>query len=162
VAGSNPVPTLRKVSDDGKGPIELYADPTPVPRERSPVDDLAKQIGGSNQPAQGGRSLAMVKSKTALGQPSSLDAGSMELDYVRRGQRDVERCFDALRAKDPAAKGEITLRFTVDTKGAVVDPEVTGFNAELSPCIQASMQQWKFTAPNKPSRFELILKLVVG
>lgn len=140
---------------------EMLEDPTPISSNRSPGADLSNQLGGDRSPPKGGRSLVVVMRARAL-DSSSLDAGAMEYEYVVRGRADVKRCFETLRAKAPTARGEITLRFTVDTTGAVVRSEVTGFDAEVTKCVETAMPRWKFTAPNKPARFELVLDLVIG
>ncbi len=103
----------------------------------------------------------MTKSKTAL-DTSSLPAGKMAVEYVSRGRASVKRCFEDLRAKDPTATGLLTLRFAVDVTGAVVDAHVDGFNSEVVSCVQSAMSTWTFTAPDKRTRFELVLDLVIG
>ncbi len=136
-----------------------------VSGKRSPAADLTKQVndrvGNSGTPAKGGRSLVVVKSKSAL-DTSSLTAGRIVHEYVLRGQASVKRCFEDLRAKDPSATGVLTVRFAVDVTGAVVDPHVEGFNSEVVSCVQSAMSTWTFTAPDKRTRFELVLDLVIG
>lgn len=153
---------VERIGPEGRhGTVEMWKDPTPITPSRSIADDFANQLGGARTPAKGGRSLTVIMRAVAL-DTSSLDAGEMQYEYVARGRADVKGCFESLRAKDPGAKGEITLRFTVDTTGAVVRSEVTGFNSELSKCVETAMPRWRFTAPNKPTRFELVVDLVIG
>lgn len=133
--------------------------------QRSPADDLNKQVndarGGSGTPASARRPLVVVKSKTAL-DTTSLTAGRVVHEYVLRGQASVKRCFEALHAKDSSATGLLTLRFAVDVKGAVVDAHVEGFNSEVVSCVESALSTWTFTAPNKRTRFELVLNFVIG
>jgi hypothetical protein len=146
--------------EEGVG-AEAIRGPDVVANGKSPGAALGEQIGGSRIPAVGGRSLVVVKSKTAL-DTSSLEAGRMAHEYVKRGQASVERCFEDLRAKDPSATGLLTLRFAVDVTGAVVDAHVGGFNSEVASCVQSAMSTWTFLAPDKRTRFELVLNLVIG
>lgn len=136
-----------------------------VTNQRSPADDLNKQVsdarGGSGTPASARRPLVVVKSKTAL-DTTSLTAGRVVHEYVLRGQASVKRCFEALHAKDPTATGLLTLRFSVDVTGAVVDAHVDGFNREVVSCVQSAMSTWTFTTPDERTRFELVLNLVIG
>ena len=155
-AGSATAPA----SSDPRG-AEAVRDPTPVTPDSRPGADLDKQLGGSGSPARGGRSLVVLKSKTALDR-SSLDAGKLMLEYVQRGQASVKTCFEQLRAKEPAAKGTLTLRFAVDVKGAVVDADVEGWNAGVAACVRSAMASWVFTAPDRKTRFVLVLELVIG
>jgi hypothetical protein len=147
-------------SSDPRGAVAVR-DPVPVTPDSRPAADLAKQIGGSGQPARGGRSLVVLKSKTALDR-SSLDAGKVMLEYVKHGQASVKTCFEQLRAKDPAATGTLTLRFAVDVKGAVVDADVEGWNADVAACVRSAMAAWVFAAPDKQTRFVLVVELVIG
>ncbi|MBA3398147.1 MAG: AgmX/PglI C-terminal domain-containing protein [Deltaproteobacteria bacterium] len=132
-----------------------------VTSDKSPGVALSEQIGGSRTPAKGGRSLVVMKSHTAL-DTSTLGVGKMAFQYVSRGQASVTRCFEDLRAKDPSATGVLTLRFAVGVKGAVVDAHVDGFNREVASCVQSAMSTWTFSAPDKQTRFELVLDLVIG
>lgn len=141
--------------------VEAVRDPVPVQGSASPAQALNEQVGGSGAPARGGRSLVVVKRKKAL-DASSLDAGRMANEFVRRGQASVKQCFEARRAKDPAAKGLLTLRFAVDTKGAVVDVTVEGFHADVVECVRTAMPTWVFATPDMRTRFELVLDLVIG
>ncbi len=151
---------LQPIIPDPRG-VQIY-EGAPVPAGSNHLGEaLTTQLGGSNVPAQGGRSLVVVKSKTAV-ESSSLSAGAMAVDFVRKGQASVKKCFEALRAKDPAAHGVLTLRFVVDTKGAVRDGTVSGWHAETATCVQEAMSSWTFTAPDRPTRFELVLDLVIG
>jgi hypothetical protein len=157
---TRPTPPPKADVHGGVG-AEAIPGPEVVSSGESPGAALSKQIRGSSAPAQGGRSLVVVKSKTAL-DTSSLKAGKLAFQFVSRGQASVTRCFEEQRAKDPAAKGLLTLRFAVDVHGAVVDAQVEGFNSEVASCVQAAMPTWTFSAPDKRTRFELVLDLVIG
>ncbi len=164
-----PAPEPPPNADTGNGvsaeAFEAVAGQRGVGSKRSPSDDwnteISDLIGGSGTPAKGGRSLVVVKSKTAL-DTSSLQAGKMAHEYVRKGQASVQRCFEDLRAKDPSARGILTLRFAIDKNGAVVDATVEGFNADVASCVRSAMPKWTFPAPDKKTRFELVLNLVIG
>lgn len=155
----------QNVDDRGGVGAEAIRGTDVVASKERPGDALNKQVkdlgSGSGTPAKGGRSLVVVKSKTAL-EASTLDAGKMAFEYVSRGRAAVKRCFEDLRAKDPSATGVLTLRFAVDVKGAVVDAHVDGFNREVASCVQSAMSTWTFSAPDKQTRFELVLDLVIG
>ncbi len=72
---------------------------------------------------------------------------------TRKGQASVKRCFEDLRAKrakDASARGILTLRFAVDTSGAVVDASVEGFNAEVASGVRSAMPSWTF--PTRTTR----------
>jgi hypothetical protein len=160
VAGAAASPDAR-ATETADTPVEAIADPVPVSGGRNPADDLNAQLGGSGAPATGGRSLVVVKSKRALDE-SSMNAGTMALEFVRKGQASVKTCFAALRAKDASARGVLTLRFAVDTTGAVRDASVEGFHPEAVSCVTSAMSSWTFHAPNKKTRYELVLDLVIG
>lgn len=93
---------------------------------------------------------------------SSMSAGKIANEFVRRGQASVRTCYESLRANNPSATGTLTLRFTVDTRGTVTEEHVDSFNPELITCVRAAMRSWTFEAPRAPSRFELVLDLLVG
>jgi hypothetical protein len=160
------MPTPPRNGEVGEGvDVVLVPGSGGVTNNRSPVDDLNKQVnaagGGSGTPASDRRPLVVVKSKNALDK-TSLTAGRVVHEYVLRGQASVKRCFEALHAKDPSATGLLTLQFSVDVTGAVVDAHVDGFNREIVSCVQSALSTWTFTAPDKRTRFELVLNLVIG
>ena len=160
-ASAAPAPTSALTADvQGGVGAEAIRGPD-VDSKKSPGVSLNDQLGGSGTPARGGRSLVVVKSRTALDK-TTFDVAEMEFDYVRKGQASVKRCFEELRAKDPSAKGILTLQFAVDVTGAVVDAQVEGFNSEVASCVQTVMSTWTFSAPDKRTRFELVLDLVIG
>lgn len=152
---------LQPKTTDTRG-VQLYEDPTPIPRgSNDPGAALANQLGGPTAPARGGRSLVVVKSKKAL-DTTSLSAGKVMHEYVMKGQASVKACFDALRAKDPAATGLLTLHFSVAVDGTLVDPKVEGFDPDIVRCVETAMRTWTFSKPDRPTRFELVLDLVIG
>ncbi len=154
-------------NDDDPGHVDVVLIPGSgvEPRKERPGVALGEQIseitGRPGTPARARRPLVIVKSKTAH-DTSSLTPGKMVHEYVRKGQASVQRCFEDLHAKDSSATGLVTLRFAVDVTGALVDAHVDGFNSEVASCVQTAMSTWTFSAPDKRTRFELVLNLVVG
>jgi hypothetical protein len=129
---------------------------------RDPAHDLTAQVGGSGDGAVNPeRSLVVLKSHRAL-DPSSSDDTKVVLDFIRNGKTTVKDCYEGLRAGERGATGTITLRFTVTSSGKLADMTADSWNAELSTCVVAAMQQWTFSAQKMPVLFELVLSLVIG
>lgn len=80
----------------------------------------------------------------------------------------IRRCYERVLQRDPAAGGNITLRFTVAESGRVRRGKVSGaLNADHNACIRKRMYGWRFARPKDQegdatdAMFRVSVKLVV-
>jgi hypothetical protein len=63
----------------------------------------------------------------------------------------LKRCYRKALANDATLSGKVALTFSVDERGHVVDPEVSGITSDVDSCIAAQMASWHFSAPRDHS-----------
>jgi TonB family protein len=80
--------------------------------------------------------------------------GKLDKDIVRRIVRahinEIRHCYNKALVDDPAEKGRVVVRFTIDATGHVTaaDPiESSVKNAELPTCMATAIKRWKFPKP---------------
>jgi TonB family protein len=78
----------------------------------------------------------------------SLDEGEIN-DVLRRGQRDVERCYERELAQDPALGGRVVVEFTIGSDGRVGDPRLrtNELNDAFENCVLGRVRAWRFPPP---------------
>jgi hypothetical protein len=59
----------------------------------------------------------------------------------------LERCYRKGLVSDAALSGRVAIGFTVDSHGAVTDPQATGVSAQVDACIAGQMSAWRFPFP---------------
>lgn len=80
--------------------------------------------------------------------------GTYDKDVIRRvvrgGIPDVKRCYDLVLARDPNAKGRVTIAFEIDARGKVPTASVQESTMKVpdaAVCIAAAVTGWKFPRP---------------
>jgi hypothetical protein len=59
----------------------------------------------------------------------------------------LQRCYRKGLVGDASLTGRVSISFTVDSHGALTDPEATGLTSQVDACISAQMQAWRFPFP---------------
>lgn len=59
----------------------------------------------------------------------------------------LERCYKKGLAGDATLTGRVSIGFTVDSHGAVTDPEASGVSRQVDSCITGQMNAWRFGFP---------------
>jgi hypothetical protein len=106
------------------------------------------QLGKIGQGGTIGKGLPRVK----------LDGDHTELggmrDLVRRvikrQQRQVRACYEQALARDPEARGKVTIKFAIDLKGDVSQATITEdtlSDPEVGRCVQGVIRSLKFPTP---------------
>lgn len=115
-----------------------------------------------NKPAPRGR--VSIASKQAH-DPSTLTARHVAAKVASAYLGGVRRCYQAVRASRPTARGALTLDFTVNAVGKTTAIAVKGFNDGLAGCVAKQVADWRFPIPQstyaepRNARFTLGLAL---
>ena len=71
------------------------------------------------------------------------------LEWIRtRYLPGLRRCYRLGLQQDSTLSGRVTLGFTVDARGQVIDPDATGVSSGVDSCIEKQMSGWRFPAPH--------------
>ena len=80
--------------------------------------------------------------------------GSLDKDIIRRIVRahinEVRYCYNQALAKDPNAKGRVSVHFTIDANGKITAAQVTEStltDAAVGVCIARAVKGWTFPKP---------------
>ena len=122
-----------RLVDDGTA-IVRTPDKPPPPGENKPPPP----------PAPPGR--VSISSKQAH-DPSTLKAADVAAKLASAYLAGVRRCYLAALAKRPAARGALTLGFTVNAVGKTTALSVKGFDDELAGCVAKQAVDWRFPIP---------------
>lgn len=74
---------------------------------------------------------------------------------VRRNIRDVRDCYSAGLARDPALRGRVQIRFTIEGDGSVCASVITNDTVpdpEVGRCIAGKSMDWRFSPPASGGR----------
>ena len=77
-----------------------------------------------------------------------------------------KRCYKQYLNKEATARGAVSLSFTVNETGRLVNGAAKGFAGDVDSCIQSQMSTWRFAVPkdkdNEPTdaNFAITLQLV--
>jgi hypothetical protein len=63
----------------------------------------------------------------------------------------IQHCYQTRLKKDPAARGMVTVSFTITERGHTKNGAASGFAKEVDRCIAAKMRRWKFPIPTDPA-----------
>jgi hypothetical protein len=69
---------------------------------------------------------------------------------IQEHQSEIKYCYEVQLNRNPSLAGKVTVLFTIDGTGAVVDGQVsetTLNNAETEKCMLAKIRRWKFPEP---------------
>jgi fluoride ion exporter CrcB/FEX len=62
----------------------------------------------------------------------------------------VRRCYLAALAKQPRARGALSLAFTVNAVGKTTMITVKGFDDGVAGCVAKLVNDWRFAIPQSP------------
>jgi hypothetical protein len=130
---------------------------------RRPGVDLAQQI---NDAKDGGKPVGVGTQGPPRAPPQTAPSGRVVLrarkasDEIDGTQADrivgkiqaaymagIKRCYANVLKKDPGARGELQLAFTVSTTGRATNAAAKAFGDELANCVQSLMGTWRFAIP---------------
>jgi TonB family protein len=69
---------------------------------------------------------------------------------IQEHQSEIKYCYEVQLNRNPSLAGKVTVLFTIDGSGAVIDSQVsetTLHNAEAEKCMLAKVRRWKFPDP---------------
>ena len=72
----------------------------------------------------------------------------------------VRRCYESYLKRDPNARGELHIEWTLSAKGTASKLTVAGFADEVAACVRRTVATWKFPS-NKAGAYHAKLALVV-
>ncbi|HEY1558730.1 MAG TPA: OmpA family protein [Kofleriaceae bacterium] len=74
-------------------------------------------------------------------------------------QSGLARCYRKAQRDNPGLAGKVSLTFTIDADGRVLDPAAEGVDDDLDTCIRDRMGYWQFPPNLDPARFTMSLAL---
>jgi outer membrane biosynthesis protein TonB len=74
----------------------------------------------------------------------------------------VQRCYQSWLKRDPAARGDVVVTFTVDTGGKLASADAKGVHRTVEECVQRAMLRWSFPPPREEMTIRLALRLSSG
>ncbi len=78
-------------------------------------------------------------------------------------RRQLRRCYQSFLKHNGGAGGKVTLEFTVDATGHLINPRASGMTPEITTCITRRMSEWYFAPPassREEASFRIPLMLV--
>jgi hypothetical protein len=132
----------------------LYGDDSShMSRRRPSVDNLGAQIADIRQaggaqvpPPTGPTGRISVVDKRAF-DDTTLVADIVLAKVLSAYVAGVKRCYKQLLAKDPSARGRITIALTVNAAGRAVNGSASSFDESVDACITAQVMAWRFPIP---------------
>lgn len=118
----------------------VEAKPPPPP----PPPDASKPPAPPPPPPPPGR--VTIASKVAH-DPSTLKAADVGAKIASAYLGGVRRCYLAVLAKQPRARGELSLVFTVNAVGKTTMITVKGFDDGVASCVAKLVNDWRFPIP---------------
>jgi len=95
---------------------------------------------------------------------TTLDPDAVAKIIRSRYLQGIKRCHERVLKQNPAAKGRVTLTFTVGPTGGVTRSAAKGFDATIDACIHELMSHWRFGAPKedgKPTSADFEVPLIL-
>ncbi len=108
---------------------------------------------GGTTSAGGGKGEEKAPSgRISVSDKQSFDESTLTPDAVLKKIQSaymsaLQRCYKTYLAKDQAARGKVTLSFTVNESGRTTDANAKGFAGEVDSCIEGLMPSWTFPVP---------------
>jgi hypothetical protein len=140
---------LDTVRDDGGGRSVVIGGGTRVTRGDGGVRAGVAYGPGLSKPTPAPSGPA---GRISVADKNALDATSLTAEAVLAKIQSayfagLKRCYKTFLTKDPSARGTVTLGFTVDQTGRLVNPTATGFAGEVDTCFASMMRGWRFPVP---------------
>jgi hypothetical protein len=116
---------------------------------------LLTSDGGETRHTELGDQIASVAARSARLEiaraeavgTSSLTASAVATKIQAAYHAGIKRCFREYLKKDPSARGEIALSFTVNAAGRTTEPAVHGIASDVEDCTRELVKGWRFPVP---------------
>ncbi len=124
------------------------------------------ESAGGGKVAEKGRRAASTSASKQGGDDSSLTPDVVLSKIMNAYMAGLKRCYKQYLNKEASARGAVTLSFTVNETGRLVNGSAKGFASEVDTCIQGQMTTWRFPVPKDKdneatdANFGLTLQLV--
>jgi len=111
---------------------------------------LGQGSGGYGKVDLGGKKKDLVR--IVPGQTTVVGGLAREViaRVIQEHQSEIKYCYEVQLNRNPSLAGKVTVLFTIDGSGAVVDgtvSETTLNNAETEKCMLSKIRRWKFPEP---------------
>jgi hypothetical protein len=146
----------------GLGPVLMCTKEAKPGSEYHCLRLFADKPPPEGKPAPRGR--VSISSKQAH-DPSTLTARDVAARVASAYLGGVRRCYQAVRASRPTARGALALDFTVNAVGKTWAIAVKGFDDGIAGCVAKQVADWRFPIPQstyaepRNARFTLGLAL---
>jgi outer membrane biosynthesis protein TonB len=88
------------------------------------------------------------------------DAALARIESVYRPG--VQRCYQSRLKRDPAARGNVVVTFTVDEAGKLASAHAKGVHRSIEQCVERAMLRWSFPPPREEMTIRVALRLSSG
>ena len=105
-----------------------------------------ESAGGGKGAEKGPQGRISVAGKQG-GDESSLTPDAVLSKIQNAYMAGLKRCYKQYLNKEASARGAVSLSFTVNETGRLVNGGAKGFASEVDTCIQSQMGTWRFSVP---------------
>ena len=111
---------------------------------------MGQGSGGYGRVDLGGKTKELVR--VVPGQTTVVGGLAREViaRVIQEHQSEIKYCYEVQLNRNPSLAGKVTVLFTIDGTGTVVDGQVsetTLNSAETEKCMLAKIRRWKFPEP---------------
>jgi TonB family protein len=85
------------------------------------------------------------------------DAALARIESVYRPG--VQRCYQSRLKRDPGARGNVVVTFTVDEAGKLASAHAKGVHRSIEQCVERAMQRWSFASARGGLTIRVTLRL---
>lgn len=85
------------------------------------------------------------------------DAALARIESVYRPG--VQRCYQSRLKRDPGARGNVVVTFTVDEGGKLASAHAKGVHRSIEQCVERAMQRWSFASARGGMTIRVTLRL---
>lgn len=85
------------------------------------------------------------------------DAALARIEAVYRPG--VQRCYQSRLKRDPSARGNVVVTFTVDAEGKLASAHAKGVHRTIEQCVERAMARWTFPPPALEMTIRVALRL---
>ena len=85
------------------------------------------------------------------------DAALARIEAVYRPG--VQRCYQSRLKRDPRARGNVVVTFTVSEGGTLASAHAKGVHRSIEQCVERAMLRWSFPPPREEMTIRVALRL---